>query len=104
MVVTPAVSGPYDLGNVVVRAAIQVNPTNAQITAVSDPLPQILQGIPLRLRSIQISLDRPNFALNPTNCDPFAVNSSISGSQGAVANDQPSMRSPTASSWVSRQS
>ena len=86
-VVTPAVSGPYDLGNVVVRAAIEVNPTNAQITAVSDPLPQILQGIPLRLRSIQISLDRPNFALNPTNCDPFAVTSSISGGHGAVAND-----------------
>ncbi len=51
-VITPALSGPYDLGNVVVRAALHVNPETAQITAVSDPLPQILEGIPLRLRSI----------------------------------------------------
>ena len=48
-------------------------PTDAQITAVSDPLPQILEGIPLRLRSIRVNLDRPDFALNPTNCDPFSV-------------------------------
>ncbi len=85
-VITPAVSGPYDLGNVVVRAAIHVDPSNAQITAVSDPLPQILQGIPLRLRSIHISLDRPNFTLNPTNCAPFSVTSTIGGNQGAAAN------------------
>jgi hypothetical protein len=85
-VITPALSGPYDLGNVVVRAAIRVNPATAQITTVSDPLPQILQGIPLRLRSILINLDRPNFALNPTNCDPFSVNATLAGDQGAVAN------------------
>ena len=78
-VVTPAVSGPYDLGNVVVRAALHVDPTDAQITAVSDPLPQILEGIPLRLRSIQVNLDRPDFTLNPTNCDPFAVGATIFG-------------------------
>jgi hypothetical protein len=84
-VITPAVSGPYDLGNVVVRAALKVDPTTAQITAVSDPLPQILQGIPLRLRSILIELNRPNFTLNPTNCDHFAVNAMIGGDQGAQA-------------------
>ncbi len=85
-VITPAVSGPYDLGNVVVRAALHVNPETAQITAVSDPLPQILQGIPLRLRSILIELNRQNFTLNPTNCDPFSVQGQITGDQGAVAN------------------
>jgi hypothetical protein len=84
-VVTPAVSGPYDLGNVVVRAAIHVDPTTAQITAVSDPLPQILEGIPLRLRYILINLDRPNFTLNPTNCDPFAVATELFGDQGGRA-------------------
>jgi hypothetical protein len=84
-VITPAVSGPYDLGNVVVRAALRVDPTTAQITAVSDPLPQIRQGIPLRLRSILIELNRPNFTLNPTNCDHFAVNATIGGDQGAQA-------------------
>ena len=84
-VITPAVSGPYDLGDVVVRAAIHVDPTTAQITADSDPLPQILQGIPLQLRSILINLDRKNFTLNPTNCDPFSVKSEVFGDQGAVA-------------------
>jgi hypothetical protein len=84
-VVTPAVSGPYDLGNVVVRVAVHVDPTNAQITAVSDRLPQILQGIPLRLRSVQIDLDRPSFALNPTDCDPFSVDGTIAGNQDGVA-------------------
>ncbi len=84
-VITPAVSGPYDLGNVVVRAALHVNPETAQITAESDPLPQILQGIPLRLRSILIELNRRGFALNPTNCDPFSLEAQIGGDQGAMA-------------------
>ena len=57
-VVTPAVSGPFDLGNVVVRAAIEVDPDTAQVTAISDPLPQILEGIPLRLRSSGSNLNR----------------------------------------------
>ncbi len=84
-VITPAVSGPYDLGSVVVRIAIEVDPATAKITASSDPLPRILAGIPLRLRSILVNLDRPDFTLNPTNCDPFAVNSTVSGDGGAVA-------------------
>ncbi len=84
-VITPAVSGPYDLGSVVVRAAINVNPETAQITAVSDSLPQIFEGIPLRLRSVLVNLNRPNFTLNPTNCDPLAVNTQIFGSEGVVA-------------------
>ena len=69
-VVTPAVSGPYDLGNVVVRAAINVDPVTAQVTAFSDPLPQIIGGIPLRAASVRVNLDRPDFILNPTNCAP----------------------------------
>lgn len=81
-VITPAVSGPYDLGNVVVRTAIRVDPLDAHVTAVSDPLPQIFEGIPLRLRSIRISLDRPNFTLNPTNCDPLQIGVAILGDQG----------------------
>ncbi|MGA8746017.1 MAG: hypothetical protein WB507_09145 [Solirubrobacterales bacterium] len=85
-VITPAVSGPYDLGNVVFRAALQVNPETAQITAVSDPLPLIREGIPLRLRSVLLELNRPGFTLNPTNCDPFSVSAKISGDQGAQAN------------------
>jgi hypothetical protein len=84
-IVVPAVSGPYDLGNVAVRVAIRVNPVTAQITAVSDEIPHILDGIPLRLRSIQVKLDRKQFGLNPTNCDPFSVETSLAGNEGAVA-------------------
>jgi hypothetical protein len=85
VVITPAVSGPYDLGNVVVRAALHVDPTSAQISAVSDPLPHILEGVPLRLRTIRVNLDRSDFTLNPTNCTPFSVGAQVSGDQGAVA-------------------
>ena len=83
-VVTPAVSGPYDLGNVVNRVALRVNPVTAQVTAVSDPLPQILEGIPLRLRSVLIDLDRKGFALNPTSCRPFGVEGLLTGTEGAT--------------------
>jgi uncharacterized repeat protein (TIGR01451 family) len=71
-VITPAVAGPFDLGTVVVRAAFQIDPETARIRAVSDPLPRILQGIPLDVRSIALRVDRPDFTLNPTSCDPFA--------------------------------
>ena len=81
--ITPAVSGGYDLGNVVLRAALKVNPETAQVTAVSDPLPQIFQGIPLRLRQIMVNLNRPGFALNPTNCNPLAVKAEVFGTEGA---------------------
>jgi hypothetical protein len=84
-VITPAVSGPYDLGNVVVRAALHIDPTSGRITAVSDPLPQIVAGIPLRLRYLMVNLNRPGFTINPTNCDPFAVNAEVFGDQGAMA-------------------
>jgi hypothetical protein len=85
VVVVPAVSGPYDLGNIAVRAAIYVNPVTAQVTTVSDPLPQILEGIKLRARSLRVNVDRPNFALNPTNCDPFSVDATAFGDEGATS-------------------
>jgi hypothetical protein len=85
LVVTPAVTGPFDLGSVVVRNALRVDPLTAQVTAVSDPLPSILQGIPLDLRSISVDLDRPQFTLNPTSCDPMAVNGTASSIVGQLA-------------------
>jgi hypothetical protein len=72
-VITPAVAGPFDLGTVVIRNALYVNPESAQVHAVSDPFPSILQGIPLDLRSVVVSLDKPSFTKNPTNCSPFAI-------------------------------
>jgi hypothetical protein len=86
----PALSGPYDLGLVAVRVAVHVDPETAQITAVSDPLPQIQEGIPLRTRFVRVALDRKGFALNPTNCRPFSVGAAITGDEGASAS--PSMR------------
>jgi hypothetical protein len=72
-IVTPATAGPYDLGTVVVRTALAVDPETARITASSDPIPRILQGIPLDIRSIDLRLDRPSFTLNPTSCDPMSI-------------------------------
>jgi hypothetical protein len=75
-IITPAVAGPFDLGTVVVRAKLDVNPENAQIHAVSDELPTILQGIPLNIRSVALKMDRPEFTLNPTSCEPMKVEGS----------------------------
>jgi hypothetical protein len=85
VVAVPALAGPYDLGNVEVRAAVNIDPRTTQVTAVSDPLPQIFGGVPLRTRLIQVNLDRPNFTLNPTNCSPFNVDGTFAGDQGSVS-------------------
>ena len=85
MVAVPAVSGPYDLGTVGVRVAVNVNPSTTRVRAVSDPLPQILEGIPIRLRNVLVKLDRPNFALNPTNCSQFWVEATTHGSEGTTS-------------------
>ena len=84
--ITPALAGPYDYGVVVVRVAIDVNPLDAHVIAVSDTVPKIIGGIPIRMRSIQVNIDKPNFMINPTNCSPFSVDSQGIGDQGTVAN------------------
>jgi hypothetical protein len=78
--VVPAVAGPFDLGTDVVRTALNVNPETAEVHAVSDPIPFIFGGVKLDIRSIDISINRKNFTLNPTTCrEPFSVSSSIFG-------------------------
>jgi hypothetical protein len=84
-IVTPAVAGPFDLGNVVVRSALRVNPETTQITAESDPIPTILHGIPLDIRDIRVAIDRSNFALAPTDCAEKQVSATVGGEQGASA-------------------
>jgi hypothetical protein len=86
VVKTPAQAGPFDLGNVVVRAALYIDPTTAQVTTVADPLPQILEGVPVTYRTIHVDIDRPNFTTNPTDCSPTAVSAKVTSSLGAVAN------------------
>jgi hypothetical protein len=81
----PAQAGPFDLGNVVVRNALDVNPETTQVTAKSQPLPQILQGIPIEYRDLRVAIDRDEFTVNPTSCEPMRVLSTIDGVGGAVA-------------------
>jgi hypothetical protein len=81
--ITPAVAGPFDVGTVVVREALSLDPRTAAARvdgSRSDPIPHILAGIPLRLRDLRIYADRPEFTLNPTNCNPFAVGAELFGS------------------------
>jgi hypothetical protein len=84
--VTPAVAGPFDLGNVVVRSAVYVDPETAQITAKTDPIPQVLDGVVLRIRDVRINLDRKDWTLNPTSCEPLSVDLTAHGNSGATAN------------------
>jgi hypothetical protein len=84
-VVTPAVAGPYDLGTVVVRNALRINPVTTEAEAVSDPLPQMVYGVPLGLREVRVELDKPDFTVNPTSCDPMSVGGVIGSTGGATA-------------------
>ena len=72
-IVTPAIAGPFDLGTVVVRVALYIDRSTAQIRAVSDPIPTILYGIPLDVRSVSLSMNRTGFTFNPTSCEPMGV-------------------------------
>jgi hypothetical protein len=81
-VIAPAVAGPFDLGTVVVRVALAVNPSTAQIEATSDEFPHILKGIPLDVRSVRMVLDRPDFTRNGTSCDPSAFSGSLTSTLG----------------------
>jgi hypothetical protein len=75
--------GPFDLGTIVIRSAFKVDPKTAALTldsASSDPIPHIIDGIPLHLRDIRIYIDRPNFTHNPTSCEAAAFTSTLGGS------------------------
>jgi hypothetical protein len=82
--VTPAVAGPFDLGNVVVRSAVFIDRTTAQVTAKTDPIPQILDGVVLRIKDVRIHLDRKDWTINPTSCEPSSVKLIAHGNSGAT--------------------
>jgi hypothetical protein len=89
-IVNPAKAGPFDLGKVIVRAKIEVNPENAALTITSDStgpyaIPQMIDGIPLQIKHVNVSVDRPDFTFNPTNCAPQEIGGSLTSSQGAVS-------------------
>ena len=83
--VTPAIAGPFNLGNVDVRSKITVDPNTAAVTITSDPFPQHVKGIPVSLKQINVTVDRPGFEFNPTSCNPMAVSGTLTGAQGATA-------------------
>jgi hypothetical protein len=89
-IVTNAVAGPFNLGKVIVRSRIDIDPHDASLTITTDEtgpfaLPQIIFGIPIRLQRITVNVDRSNFMFNPTNCMAKQITARVSGSQGAVA-------------------
>jgi hypothetical protein len=83
-VVVPALAGPFNLGNVVVRAAVGVDAHTGQPTVVSDPLPRILDGVPLQIKTLNVTVDRSGFTFNPTSCEPLSVTGSVTSTQGAT--------------------
>jgi hypothetical protein len=89
VVVAPAVAGPFDLGTVVVRNALYINPVTTQVSVKSDPLPTILEGIPLDVRSIEVKIDRNQFVLNPTNCEPMSLGATAIGLSSEAALSSP---------------
>jgi hypothetical protein len=80
--ITPAVAGPFDAGTVVVRLALTLNPETAEVEvdgAASDPIPHILKGIVLKVRDIRVYVDRPDFIINPTSCEPSSAKATLFG-------------------------
>ena len=85
VIVVPAIAGPFNLGTEVVRAKINVDPTDAHLTVVSDAFPTILDGIPLELQHINVTVNRPAFVFNPTSCEPMKVTGELESTEGAKA-------------------
>jgi hypothetical protein len=81
----PVQAGPFDLGTVVVRSGLYVDPKTARVTAKTDALPQILEGVPILYRTIHIAIDRDRFAISPTNCRQLSVAATIASVRGALA-------------------
>jgi hypothetical protein len=81
----PAQAGPFDLGVVVNRSAINVDPESATATITTDPLPQILEGVPVAYRAVHVEVSRPEFTLNPTSCSRKAISAAVTASNGATA-------------------
>jgi hypothetical protein len=87
-IVNPAKAGPFDLGKVIVRAKIDVNPETAALTITTDTegpykIPTIIDGIPLQIRHVNVNINRPGFTFNATNCSPLAITGSLTSSEGS---------------------
>lgn len=93
--ITAAKAGPFDLGTVVIREALKVDPVTAEVSvdaAGSDPIPHIVDGIPVDLKDVRVYVDRPEFVKNPTSCEPTSTASTLLGSGtdfASAADDRP---------------
>jgi hypothetical protein len=88
-IVNPAVAGPFNLGQVIVRAKIEVNPITAALTITSDnegpyKIPQYIDGIPLQIKHVNVLINRSDFTFNPTNCNPMAITGSLDSTEGST--------------------
>jgi hypothetical protein len=82
----PAQAGPFDLGTVITRAALYIDPETTQVTVESDPLPQFLQGVPTSYRTVHVDIGRSHFIVNPTGCGAKQTSVRLTSPEGAVAN------------------
>jgi len=85
VVAIPATLGPFNLGTVVFRAAMQIDGGSGRVTIASDALPSVVDGVPIRLQALSLSFDRSGFVRNPTSCEPHALDGSLESSEGATA-------------------
>jgi hypothetical protein len=84
-VVVPTKAGPFDLGTVVVRSRVEIDPYTSQLTVTTDPLPQVVGGVPVDLRLVNVTINRPNFVFNPTDCAHTSITGKMTGVQGSTA-------------------
>ncbi|HEX5923879.1 MAG TPA: hypothetical protein VFY45_08605 [Baekduia sp.] len=84
-VTVPVIAGPFNLGDVVVLQKIYVDPVDTHVTVVSDPLPTIVKGVPVRLQNLQVDIDKSGFMKNPTSCASREIKGTLSSATGQAA-------------------
>jgi hypothetical protein len=82
-VVADVIAGPFNLGTVVVRQSLKINPMTSQVTVTSDPFPTIIGGTPVRMRETSVAINRPGFTFNPTDCNPSTIGLTLGSTDGA---------------------
>ncbi len=85
VIAVPVIAGPFNLGTTVVRGKIEVDPETSQLTITTDPLPVVLDGVPVDMRTINAVIDRKEFMFNPTNCNPQAFSGTATSTEGTTA-------------------
>ncbi|MGA9877066.1 MAG: hypothetical protein WBQ21_14790 [Solirubrobacteraceae bacterium] len=87
--ITSAKVGPFDLGTVVVHLPLQIDPVTAAVSipaGAADQIPHIIEGIVIHVRDIRVYVDRPDFMINPTNCNTMRISATVIGSGASFTN------------------